>query len=120
MELGSVPQFLTWRLDDSVPSDLIDRWRQELKLETTGEEKSRLYQVIERYADAGHGSCALRQPEVARTVQEALFYDHGRSYGLHAWCVMPNHVHALLTPAPGATLQQVVENSKGGHYTSHQ
>lgn len=26
-----------------------------------------------------------------------LFFD-GIRYHLHAWCVMPNHVHALVTP----------------------
>src|SRR6266567_565487 len=39
----------------------------------------------------------LRTPEIAQCVVDAM--KHGEtSYSLHAWVVMPNHVHLLITP----------------------
>ena len=46
--------------------------------------------------DAGMGCCALRHPEVAAMVQETLLKHDGQRYRLLAWCIMPNHVHALI------------------------
>nr|WP_277346221.1 transposase [Solimonas marina] len=44
------------------------------------------------------GGCALRHPEVAGFVQRSFLHFHCERYHLHAWCVMPNHVHVLLEP----------------------
>lgn len=44
------------------------------------------------------GCCALRHPEVARYVQNSFLHFHGERYHLHAWCIMPNHVHILIEP----------------------
>ncbi len=46
------------------------------------------------------GPVYLRQPEIAALVVEAIHYAEeplGR-YDLHAYVVMPNHVHVLITP----------------------
>lgn len=45
-------------------------------------------------------------------VQEALIASHGLTYEFHAWVVMPTHVHASLTPAPGHPLCDVVRFAK--------
>jgi len=45
------------------------------------------------------GPLYLRIPEVASMVVEAIRYRELRSYQLHAYVVMPNHVHLLVTPA---------------------
>ena len=45
------------------------------------------------------GPTFLRQPAIADVVLASL--DHGAQighYDLHAWAIMPNHVHLLLTP----------------------
>ena len=55
-----------------------------------------LQRKIERYADAGYGSCLLKTPICAGIVQKALQYFDGERYRLLAWCIMPNHVHVLL------------------------
>jgi len=44
------------------------------------------------------GCCALAHPAVARYVQDSFLHFHGERYHLHAWCIMPNHVHVLLEP----------------------
>lgn len=36
----------------------------------------------------------------------------GKRYWLHAWCIMPNHVHALVTPSPAITLSALLHTWK--------
>lgn len=50
----------------------------------------------------------MNDPRIASTVQNALLFFDGRRYRLHAWVVMPNHVHALLTPLAGWELGQIL------------
>ena len=112
-----VPQFLTWRLADAVPDAVpdaaIEAWKGELVGETDTERAKRLARQIEAFADTGAGSCVLRDPRAARIVQESLFHGHGSQYELLAWVVMPNHVHAVLTPCPGVRLSRIVQAIKG-------
>ncbi|MGV3616445.1 MAG: transposase [Fimbriimonas sp.] len=112
LDVGAKPQFLTWRLADSVPQSLIESWREEIEGLPKSERKARLSGQIERYCDLGHGSCFLSQPPVARIVQESLFHDHESRYELHAWVVMPNHVHVLLTPCEGISLEEILRVGK--------
>jgi len=46
--------------------------------------------------DRGLGDCVLSEPACASAVQEALLHDDGEHYSLLAWCIMPNHVHAVI------------------------
>ncbi|HXA20236.1 MAG TPA: transposase [Thermoanaerobaculia bacterium] len=55
-----------------------------------------LRRKIDRYEDAGHGSCVLRDPRAAGIVENALLFFDGERYRLIAWCVMPNHVHVMI------------------------
>ena len=52
--------------------------------------------------DAGHGECWLRRAEIAAIVADALEHFDGERYRLLAWCVMPNHVHAVVQPLAGS------------------
>ena len=36
-------------------------------------------------------------------------------FELHAFVLMPEHVHLLLTPAPGVTLERAIQFIKGGY-----
>jgi REP element-mobilizing transposase RayT len=44
------------------------------------------------------GPFYLRIPEIAGMVVDAILYRDPRHYQLHAYVVMPNHVHLLITP----------------------
>ncbi|MDB6170289.1 MAG: isochorismate synthase [Verrucomicrobia bacterium] len=68
---------------------------------------------IDRYLDAGYGGCFLRNPSVAKIVANALGHFVGERYLLHAWCIMPNHVHAVLTPVNGHSLPEIMKSWKG-------
>jgi len=44
------------------------------------------------------GPLFLRMPEIAQMMMDAVHYRDQRVYRLHAFVVMPNHVHLLMTP----------------------
>src|SRR5437879_3839434 len=44
------------------------------------------------------GPAYLRMPAVAEVVADAIGQGTASDYLLHAWVVMPNHVHLLITP----------------------
>ena len=104
-----VVQSVTFRLGDSVPRESLQRWRAELARCADGAE---LRKRIAEYEDAGHGACHLRRPEIARPIQDALLHFDGERYRLLEWCVMPNHVHALIAPTPGRRLAAIVQGWK--------
>ena len=68
--------------------------------------------------DAAHGPVFLRRPEIAAIVVEALDDGDVRfgRYTLHAFVVMPNHVHVLATPRIAA--RQWLGPLKG--FTAHE
>jgi putative transposase len=109
IDVGAHPQFLTWRLADSLPHQVLAAWHAELEGCSDAQRNKQLMQNIEAFCDGGHGSCVLARPGIGSIVQETLLYDHDRKYLLHNWAVMPNHVHALLTPLPGITLESILK-----------
>ena len=58
------------------------------------------------------GSCVLRDPKVAEIVQKALLHFEGDRYRLSAWCIMPNHVHVVLTPLGEHGLSDILHSWK--------
>jgi REP element-mobilizing transposase RayT len=50
--------------------------------------------------EARTGPVCLRRTDIAKLVTEAIRYgsEHMGLYERHAWVVMPNHVHLLITP----------------------
>jgi len=110
-------QHVTFRLADSVPVAVIERWRRELESESdvvshADSFAARLQERIERYADAGYGACWLSRPDIAVLVVEVLCHFDGARYGLLEWCVMPNHVHVLLRADRGHSVSDIVRGWK--------
>jgi putative DNA methylase len=107
-EGGEIPQFITFRLTDSLPQTVLERWRSELHQD--GE--AALRRRIEKYLDQGYGSVFLKDRAVAALVEDALLYFDGERYRLAAWVVMPNHVHLLATPRAPHTLSDIMHSIK--------
>ena len=88
--------FLTWRLYGSLPAGNPALCAGETAL-SAGEEFRLADQRLDR---ADSGPLWLKDPRIAACIVESL--QRGASelghYDLHAYVVMPNHVHALLTP----------------------
>jgi putative transposase len=62
--------------------------------------------------DRGWGACWLKSDPIARIVEDAFLAFDGDRYRLHAWTVMPNHVHILFTVTSAASLGTVVGSRK--------
>ena len=105
------PVFVSFRLWGSLPAN---RVFPPSRITNSG----RAFAAIDRLLDtATTGPMTLRRPEVANLVVSAL--QHGRAlrrYELHAWVVMPNHVHILATP--GVTGARWLGPLKG--FTAHE
>ena len=85
--------FVTFRLHGSLPAN---RVFPPARLATSGE----AFRAMDRLLDGGGGPLWLQRPEIASLVESALL-DGERQfhrYQLHAFVVMPNHVHMLVTP----------------------
>ncbi len=60
----------------------------------------------------------LALPRLARIVEEALLFFRADRYVLHSWCVMPDHVHVIVTPLQEHNIHSVLHSWKS--YTAHQ
>jgi REP element-mobilizing transposase RayT len=100
-----VQQSITWHLADSLPTAAA-------AAALAGATDRETRQRYEDYLDAGHGSCVLREPACAAVVVEALQHFAGERYDLHAYAVMPNHVHVLIALHPGHDLPTIVHSWK--------
>jgi len=82
-----ISQHVVFRLFDSVPPN-----------EREGDD------VLDRHL----GAAFMRDPTCAHIVADALLHGNGDRYVLQAWCVMPNHVHALVATDADTELGQIV------------
>jgi putative transposase len=121
--------FVTFRLADSLPQDKLERWMNERaawllshpaphNAEQLAEYDRLFGDRLQEWLDAGHGECLLRQPALAGIVATALRHFHGQRYELGAFVIMPNHVHALVSPLAEWTLEQILHSWKS--YTANQ
>ena len=113
---GETTQFITARLFDSMPQELLIKWREQLKKESevnnSFDVDSAFRQRVEIYLDQGFGSCFLKEEKVAEIVQNALLFHDEKKYKLQSWVIMPNHIHFLLTPNQGIKLEKIVHSIK--------
>lgn len=107
------PVFLTWRLKFSLPNHVLQHMK-EMKAkfvqdtEALSEEYRKLnnftfHKKVFGYLDAQLDTDKnlpdlLGKDNCAQTIMEALHYRDAGKYALHAFCIMPNHVHVLITP----------------------
>jgi REP element-mobilizing transposase RayT len=101
-------QHIVFRLADSLPTAL-------QHAATKMPMKERVA-AIDAALDSGRGRCELSTPVLAETVETALLAFDAKRYALIAWCVMPNHVHALVQIKRGHALDRIVHSWKS--YTS--
>jgi REP element-mobilizing transposase RayT len=82
--------FLTWRLHGSLPPS---------RSFPSAIASGQAFLAMDRVLDtACTGPLFLRMPEIAKLVMDAIHYRDQRTYQLHSFVVMPNHVHLLMTP----------------------
>lgn len=133
--------FVTFRLADSIPKSVLREWREDrlkwlaargIDIESDGwKEDFQLLTEIERAAfkrnyavklferlDEGHGACNLIDIRIAQKVVDAIRFFDGSRFALGDWCIMPNHVHALITPMEGYELEDILHSIKS--YSANQ
>ena len=121
--------FVTFRQAGTLPKEVLLRFKQErdsiiqqataAKRPLTWHEQEELFRWyssrVDKYLDAGHGTCHLRDPELAAG---AIRYFDGQRYELRAWVVMLNHAHVVVWPMPGHLLSDILHSWKS--FTSHE
>jgi REP element-mobilizing transposase RayT len=98
--------FVTYCLADVARSRAIER--QQLR---QSNEPWKVAEAID--FDPTMGSCLLKNPDLAAVVEDSLLHFQGERYALSAWCVMPNHVHAVVTPLGEHRLPRILQSWKG-------
>jgi len=124
-ELDQANYSITFRLRDSLPQAVAQALFEErehiLRTAMNASERAeadRMFALrLDSHLDAGYGSCILREDRNAAIVAGALQHFDRTRYNLHAWCVMPNHVHAMFYLERGADLPEIMHSWKS--YTSH-
>ncbi len=125
-EAANAIYFVTFRLVDSLPKSVLQaidfersdivRTAQAMGRELTPHERKKLDELIsekiESHLDAGAGSCFLSNPSVAKIVADAVRHFDSDRYKLFAWCVMPNHVHAVFRPLGRHGLSDILHSWK--------
>lgn len=115
--------FVTFRLADSLPKEKLQKWQEERGLWLHAHEEPYSSEELEEYAklfgeqinrwlDAGSGSCILAKEANAKIVEQALLHFDGERYRLGSYVIMANHVHALVSPMSGGELSDILHSWK--------
>ncbi len=110
--------FITFRTEDSIPREVIQRWEREkqewlrthsypnsghwsdvvptLPDKERAEFQRQFQRCREEFLDTCQGACLLRQPALAEIVSDSLLKFDGDRYRMGDFVVMPNHVHLLV------------------------
>lgn len=72
---------------------------------------------MERWLDAGYGSCALQEHSLREVVTKSMHHFDGQRFILGDYVIMPNHVHVLITPLGSHKLETILAGWKrvSGH-----
>jgi REP element-mobilizing transposase RayT len=97
--------FVTYHLGDSLPAAVSKRLAEQyqrdlLKSHNDPKAVARARYAhqskTEKFLDLSYGECWLNRPEVASMIRRSFLYFNEQRYHLHAWTIMPNHVHVLM------------------------
>jgi REP element-mobilizing transposase RayT len=124
---GSAYIFVTWRLADALPADLLRQWKTERDTwmaihplpwnpQTSKECDECFPERMEAWLDRGAGRCQLREPRYRNIVSDALYHFDQERYALSSFVVMPNHVHVVFQPLAGNLIEDILHSWKS--YTS--
>ena len=120
--------FVTFRLADSLPSEVVVRLKEQrddlirrvvpaphvlIHADDTHHQPFAWYAAaVDAVLDQHTGAAWLRDSRLAGLVANALRYFANDRYVLHAWCVMPNHVHSVVRPLGDHTLDTILHSWK--------
>ena len=116
--------YATFRLADSLPNEKLSSLREERSAwlarhpepwdgATTAEYRNEFDGRVQKWLDAGYGSCIMKDTSCRLVVESVLRRFDRIRYILYAFVVMPNHVHILFTPLAGQTISSLLRQWKG-------
>ena len=129
--------FITFRLADSVPRHVADKWQEERRLwmvahgidgyparpdwkmhfDRLPETERKMFERMNTKRlftelDQSHGECVLRELAAQQIVSNALLHFDGDRWDVGDFIVMPNHVHALVQPLSDHPLEETLYSVK--------
>jgi len=120
-------QFVTFHQADSIPKYALEelvarrnRWKANHPEPWSSADRVEYRKLFndktEVWLDSGYGTCVLRNCVLSRLVASAIDHFDGIRYAVHAYVVMPNHVHVLLELIGEERLSQICKSWK--NYTA--
>jgi REP element-mobilizing transposase RayT len=118
LDRSGVTQFITIRLADSMPKEVLAKLSKELELLRSRNTDAELityqrFKRIESLLDAGYGSCTLTTNGVGQVVIDALNKLIADGHQILRWVIMPNHIHVLIKVCGDISLHSLVRFFKG-------
>lgn len=105
------PHFVTFRLAGTLPNQAFTALKEKKEKlfdkpipagMTPGQYRGNIHKQLfadyDRFLDEPGSIDWLSRPDVAALMRRALYFHNGKKYHLFSYCIMPNHVHALLQP----------------------
>ena len=106
---------VTFRLKDALPQHVVQAYLKEcettIKSDSTDalqKRKIMLHKKMLEYMDAGHGECILKKRETREIIEKEFEYISHDMALVHAYVIMPNHVHAIIETLNDTTIQNVM------------
>jgi hypothetical protein len=112
-DVPGVTQSINFHVYGSLPTSAIEKFKSQVAHLKDEEQKRELLRKIDHYLDQSSEAKLLALATHAEAVERALQNADGDYYRLHAWCVMPNHVHVLCTPTGNMSLGEIIKGWKG-------
>ena len=115
--------FVTFRLGDSIPAEQLEylkslkkefeatRSRPDVPKEWDAFAKQ-IFALVDKWLDAGHGSCWFKQDRFARELIRAILHFQNQRYFVSSYVVMANHCHLTIRPFSGFDLEAVLGSIK--------
>ncbi len=124
-----VTYFITFRLNDSLPREVVEASKKEkqawdlrlarslqsddLLQEEYAAWQRRTWCKMESVMDQCHGACLLRQAALRRLVADALLFFENQRSAMHGFVIMPNHVHLAVRALGDYLIEDVLKSWKG-------
>lgn len=115
IQIPGATYFVTFRLKDSLPVEILEQLvneSEQIKKLTADQQylaHRRWFGKFDNYLDRClQGEKFLQDEKVMAIVRDSLHRRDGQVYDLVAFCIMPNHVHAVFKP---------LENPKSDYYS---
>jgi REP element-mobilizing transposase RayT len=132
IQLSDCVLFVTWHLAFSIKEEVKDKLTKSIlinKYDNTNIKKCATNTNLDQFYDYDSVLDAKQDirinislPPHSDIVKQALLYYNGNKYELYAFCIMPNHVHAVMKPLLKGietyyTISEIMHGIKS--YTSH-